>query len=84
MTTFEVDELLKRGTFSPKRAKSVPVTINGLLDGEPKRPDWMKVKAVLGEDYREIKNLMRDKSLNTVCEEAGCPNIYECLSLIHI
>ena len=78
MTTFEVDELLKRGTFSPKRAKSVPVTINGLLDGEPKRPDWMKVKAVLGEDYREIKNLMRDKSLNTVCEEAGCPNIYEC------
>ena len=59
MTTFEVDELLKRGTFSPKRAKSVPVTINGLLDGEPKRPDWMKVKAVLGEDYREIKNLMR-------------------------
>ena len=78
MTTFEVDELIKNGTFSPKRTKSIPVTINGLLDGEPKRPDWMKVRAVLGEDYREIKNLMRSKELHTVCEEAGCPNIYEC------
>jgi len=38
----------------------------------------MKVKAVLGEEYREIKNLMRSKELHTVCEEAGCPNIYEC------
>ena len=78
MTTFEVDELIKKGTFSPKRTNTVPITIKGLLDGEPKRPDWMKVKAVLGEEYRDIKNLMRSKELHTVCEEAGCPNIYEC------
>jgi len=78
MTTFEVDELIKKGTFSPKRTNTVPIVINGLLDGEPKRPDWMKVKAVIGEEYRDIKNLMRSKELNTVCEEAGCPNIYEC------
>ena len=78
MTTFEVDELIKNGTFSKKRKNAVPVTIKGLLDGEPQRPEWMKVKAVLGEEYREIKNLMRSKELHTVCEEAGCPNIYEC------
>ena len=43
-----------------------------------RRPDWMKVKANLGEGYRETQRLMRDTGLNTVCQEAGCPNIYEC------
>ncbi len=43
-----------------------------------RRPGWMKVKADLGPNYRETKRLMRSLSLNTVCEEAGCPNIYEC------
>jgi lipoic acid synthetase len=43
-----------------------------------RRPGWMRVKADLGEGYRETKRLMRTLSLHTVCEEAGCPNIYEC------
>ena len=43
-----------------------------------RRPDWMKVRADLGEGYRETKRLMRGLDLHTVCEEAGCPNIYEC------
>jgi lipoic acid synthetase len=43
-----------------------------------RRPDWMKVKANLGEGYRETQRLMRDSGLNTVCQEAGCPNIFEC------
>ena len=43
-----------------------------------RRPAWMKVKADLGPNYRETKRIMRGLSLNTVCEEAGCPNIYEC------
>jgi len=38
----------------------------------------MKVKADLGPNYRETKRIMHSLSLNTVCEEAGCPNIYEC------
>jgi lipoyl synthase len=42
------------------------------------RPAWMKVKADLGPNYRETKRIMRTLRLNTVCEEAGCPNIYEC------
>lgn len=44
---------------------------------EPK-PEWMRVKVDLGEGYRETKRLMRSLSLHTVCEEAACPNIYEC------
>jgi lipoic acid synthetase len=43
-----------------------------------RRPEWMRVRANLGEGYRETKRLMRSLSLHTVCEEAGCPNIYEC------
>jgi len=42
------------------------------------RPEWMRVKADLGEGYRSTKRLMRSLELTTVCEEAGCPNIYEC------
>jgi lipoic acid synthetase len=38
----------------------------------------MKVKAVMDDSYLDLKKLMRSQSLNTVCEEAGCPNIYEC------
>ena len=43
-----------------------------------RRPAWMRVRADLGGDYRSMKRLMRSLDLNTVCEEAGCPNIYEC------
>jgi lipoyl synthase len=42
------------------------------------RPEWMRVKADLGPNYRETKRVMRTLDLHTVCEEAGCPNIYEC------
>jgi len=52
--------------------------VNGRLPGEPERPEWMKVKAQLGAGYSDLKKLMRGQQLNTVCEEAGCPNIYEC------
>lgn len=43
-----------------------------------RRPEWMKVRARLGPEYRELKRLVRGLELHTVCEEAGCPNIYEC------
>ncbi|MBS4035572.1 MAG: lipoyl synthase [Ignavibacterium sp.] len=43
-----------------------------------KRPDWLKVKLPTGDNFSEVKNLMRRQKLNTVCEEARCPNIAEC------
>ncbi len=43
-----------------------------------KRPSWLKVKIPLGEGFSDIKNLVSDKKLHTVCEEARCPNISEC------
>jgi len=44
----------------------------------PKRPDWLKVRLPAGPRYIELKNMMRDMELHTVCEEARCPNIGEC------
>jgi lipoic acid synthetase len=45
---------------------------------DARRPEWMRVRADLGTGFRATKRLMRKLDLHTVCEEAGCPNIYEC------
>jgi lipoic acid synthetase len=45
---------------------------------KPRKPEWLKIKLTTGEPYREIKDMMRARTLHTVCEEARCPNIYEC------
>jgi lipoyl synthase len=51
----------------------------GLTIGE-RKPDWLRAKARIGPDYLRLKRTMRELSLVTVCEEAGCPNIFECWS----
>ncbi len=47
-------------------------------DPAPRKPNWLKVKAPGGPNYADVRRLMRDLRLNTVCEEARCPNIGEC------
>jgi lipoyl synthase len=49
------------------------------IDTTPmRRPSWIRVQAPTGETYERLQSLMRKKSLHTVCEEAGCPNMSEC------
>ncbi len=43
-----------------------------------KKPEWIKIRARMGPQYSELKDLVRGEGLHTVCEEAGCPNIFEC------
>ncbi|SEG85133.1 lipoic acid synthetase [Nonomuraea solani] len=43
-----------------------------------RKPPWIKTKLKTGPEYTELKSLVRREGLHTVCEEAGCPNIYEC------
>ena len=50
---------------------------------QPKKPDWIRVKAPTSAGYKETRNLMREHNLVTVCEEAGCPNVGECWSQGH-
>ncbi len=44
------------------------------------KPSWIRPRAVMGKQYRDLKTKMRTLNLVTVCEEAGCPNIFECWS----
>ncbi len=75
---YEVDRLLAEGTFSEEKRTAEPILINGRLPGEPPRPEWMRVTANMNDDYLHLKKMMRGLNLHTVCEEANCPNIYEC------
>jgi lipoyl synthase len=43
-----------------------------------RKPPWIKTRLKMGPQYRELTELVRGEGLHTVCQEAGCPNIYEC------
>jgi lipoyl synthase len=44
------------------------------------KPEWLKVRLTMGDEFLSVRRMMADLSLNTVCQEARCPNIYECWS----
>src|SRR5947209_581878 len=44
----------------------------------PVRPKWLRAPAPVGQNYRELKELIADLKLHTVCESAACPNVGEC------
>jgi lipoyl synthase len=48
-----------------------------------RKPEWIRVRAPVSKEYQETRQLMRGLSLNTVCEEAACPNIGECWAKKH-
>ncbi len=43
-----------------------------------KKPEWIRTKAKMGPEYQSLQKLVKSEDLHTVCQEAGCPNIYEC------
>lgn len=49
-----------------------------------KKPEWIRVKAPVSKEYNESRELVRTHGLNTVCEEASCPNIGECWAKKHV
>jgi len=55
-----------------------PLHLRLLPEGVDRRPEWLTVKLPAGDGYSQIKGIMRGQNLNTVCEEARCPNIAEC------
>lgn len=52
-------------------------------NAQPRKPDWIRVKAPGGAGYTKTREIMRNHKLVTVCEEAGCPNVGECWSQGH-
>lgn len=43
-----------------------------------KKPEWIKTRAKMGPEYQALQTLVKSENLHTVCQEAGCPNIFEC------
>ena len=43
-----------------------------------RKPEWIKTRAKMGPEYQKLQHLVKSEQLHTVCQEAGCPNIFEC------
>ena len=51
---------------------------NNQIKQKLQKPDWIKVNFVQGKNYKKVREASKALNLNTVCQEANCPNIYEC------
>ena len=65
-------------TIAPEGRKLLRVEARNAETPIEAKPPWMKNRAHMGEHYTALKSMARGRGLHTVCEEAGCPNIYEC------
>lgn len=59
-------------------AKTARIPIKIVPSTPLKKPEWIRVKSASGQRFYEIKSILREQKLHTVCEEASCPNIGEC------
>jgi lipoic acid synthetase len=60
--------------------KTARIPIKIVPQPAPRKPEWIRMKVPDSARYHEIKQILRDNKLHTVCEEASCPNIGECFS----
>ncbi|WP_049575152.1 lipoyl synthase [Nonomuraea sp. SBT364] len=65
-------------TVAPEGRKLLRLEVRNAETPIERKPPWIKTKLKTGPEYTELKSLVRREGLHTVCEEAGCPNIYEC------
>jgi lipoic acid synthetase len=65
-------------TVAPEGRKLLRLEVRNAQTPIERKPPWIKTRARMGPAYTELKNLVRREGLHTVCEEAGCPNIFEC------
>ncbi len=65
-------------TTVPDGRKLLRLEVRNAATPIEKKPAWIKTRATMGPAYRELQQLVKDEGLHTVCQEAGCPNIFEC------
>src|SRR5699024_8858407 len=65
-------------TIAPEGRKLLRVEARNSETPIEKKPPWIKIKARMGAEYTELHALVKSEGMSTVCQEAGCPNIYEC------
>jgi len=62
----------------PEGRKMLRLEVRNAATPIEKKPSWIKTRASMGPEYTALKRLVKDEGLHTVCEQAACPNIYEC------
>ncbi|MDX6244449.1 MAG: lipoyl synthase [Frankiales bacterium] len=72
------DTPLALTNVAPDGRKLLRLEVRNAQTPIERKPGWIKTRAVMGPEYQELKSLVRREGLHTVCEEASCPNIYEC------
>ena len=65
-------------TLAPEGRKLLRLEVRNAAVPIEKKPDWIKTKLRTGPEFQKLQSLVRTGGLHTVCQEAGCPNIYEC------
>lgn len=65
-------------TLAPNGRKLLRLEVRNARTPIERKPPWIKVRVQTGPEYTQLKRLVQDEGLHTVCEEAGCPNIFEC------
>jgi lipoic acid synthetase len=78
MEPIQLRPLPMAGPSKPPADEARPLHQRLLPEGVDRRPPWLTVRVPMGEGYTRLKTIMRGLELNTVCEEARCPNIAEC------
>jgi lipoic acid synthetase len=79
-TAWAIDSATYAGvvTIAPEGRKLLRLEVRNAQTPIEKKPAWIKTRARMGPEYTELKALVKREGLHTVCEAAGCPNIFEC------
>lgn len=65
-------------TLAPDGRKLLRIEARNAETPIERKPEWIKTRAVMGPEYTRIRSLVKAEGLHTVCQEAACPNIFEC------
>jgi len=65
-------------TMAPEGRKLLRIEARNALIPIERKPEWIKTRANMGPEYTRLRSLVKSEGLHTVCQEAACPNIFEC------
>ncbi|WP_172875840.1 lipoyl synthase [Micromonospora inositola] len=72
------EQAARTATVAPEGRRMLRIEARNAETPIERKPPWIKVKAKMGPEYTQLRGLVSREGLHTVCQEAGCPNIYEC------
>lgn len=65
-------------SIAPEGRKMIRIEARNALTPIERKPEWIKTRANMGPEYTRLRSLVQSEGLHTVCQEAACPNIFEC------